>query len=206
MPFDKFKGQITLQFRIKQMDKKIYLASKSPRRKELLATMVDSFEVLTALSAEQTNETEPERFVCDLASQKAYAVYKNLPKDSLVIGSDTIVVLNGRILGKPSDKEDAVNMLTLLSGRSHDVYSGVCIFCDGEKDCFFDRTVVTMRNLNLAEIEKYVDGGSPMDKAGAYGIQDSDFVSNIEGSFSCVMGFPKEKVSQHLGKYVKIKE
>ena len=143
-------------------------------------------------------------FVCSLAKQKADAVFEK-NKDSLVIGSDTIVVLENRILGKPKDEKDACQMLRNLSGKTHEVYTGVCIECEKESRTFFCKTDVTFYELSDEEIEKYVSSGEPMDKAGSYGIQGKGtlFVKKINGDYFNVVGFPVSMIKKELNKFLK---
>ena len=174
------------------------LASASPRRKELLAKLIPSFIILPAKGEEVVCGTPaPNVLVMELARQKAEEVAQTAQaQDKAVLGADTIVVLDGEVLGKPKDEADAVRMLTALSGRSHEVYTGVCIvYPNGEKrETITDYacTEVVFNALSQQQILDYVTTGSPMDKAGAYGIQDGNLVARIEGSFSNVVGLPLE--------------
>jgi septum formation protein len=174
------------------------LASASPRRKELLVELIDTFEVLPSQGEEivEGNPT-PAELVKMLALQKATEVAQRAEcVGKAVIGSDTVVALDGKILGKPKDEADAIDMLKALSGRSHEVYTGVCIIYptnDGAKTLLdVACTKVYFLPLTDAQIQAYVATGSPMDKAGAYGIQDGSLVEKIEGSFSNVVGLPLE--------------
>ena len=174
------------------------LASASPRRRELLAELMDSFMVLPSQGEEivEGNPT-PKDLVKMLALQKATEVARRAEcKEKAVIGSDTVVALDGKILGKPKDEADAVAMLQSLSGRSHEVFTGVCIVYpteDGQKTLLDAAcTKVYFLPLTNETIQAYVATGSPMDKAGAYGIQDGGLVEKIEGSFSNVVGLPLE--------------
>lgn len=175
------------------------LASASPRRKELLGELIERFEIIPAKGEEKLRgETAPDEVVRALAKQKASEV-AGLPvaRGKAVLGSDTVVALDGEILGKPKDEADAVRMLTALSGRAHEVYTGVCIvypdrYGENKILCKADCTKVIFYPLTKSQIESYVASGSPMDKAGAYGIQDGGLVERIEGSFSNVVGLPVE--------------
>ena len=175
------------------------LASASPRRKELLGELIDKFEIIPAKGEEILHgEKMPDEVVRALAKQKANEV-ASLPvaKGKAVLGSDTVVALDGEILGKPKDEADAARMLTALSDRAHEVYTGVCIVYTDKKGarktlCKADCTKVIFNSLTNEQIEKYIQTGSPMDKAGAYGIQDGGLVERIEGSFSNVVGLPVE--------------
>ncbi len=175
------------------------LASASPRRRALLKEIIPEFSVLPATGEERVEgNPSPELLVRTLATQKAEEIAEKFGGQAVaVLGADTVVAVDGEVLGKPKDEADAVRMLTLLSGRAHEVYTGVCIvYGDGETprkrlvDC--SRTEVVFRALTKDEIEAYVRTGSPMDKAGAYGIQDGDLVARIEGSFTGVVGLPVE--------------
>ncbi len=173
------------------------LASASPRRRELLAELIKEFDVLPARGEERVEKVPPEELVQLLAAQKSAEVSAlESAKGKLVLGSDTVVVLDEEVLGKPKNKADAVRMLTALSGRSHHVYTGVCVTLatdDGVKRWLAaDDTEVVFEELTKEQIEAYVATGSPMDKAGAYGIQDGGLVKEIKGSFSNVVGLPLE--------------
>ena len=198
---------------------KYILASGSPRRVELIQKLHLPFEVQKAIGEELTTETEPAKYAMSLAREKALEVYNrlsNIPrsaeKDSLfVLGADTIVVHEGQILGKPSDEEDAFEMLSSLSGKTHEVYTGVAFVfdrIDGSKAAdpvivsFFDRTEVTFNTLSADEIRAYISTGDPLDKAGAYGIQ-GDFsihVSGVKGNFENVIGLPVSKIYEEIKK------
>lgn len=173
------------------------LASASPRRKELLKEIVESFEILPATGEENCNCACPKKLVKALAKQKAEEVFSSLnSKEKIVLGADTVVVLGKTVLGKPKDEKDAVRMLESLSGKSHFVYTGVCFsyFANGEKRVIntLAKTRVYFHKLTKEKILEYVQSGSPMDKAGAYGIQDGGLVKKIRGSFSNVVGLPVE--------------
>ena len=174
------------------------LASASPRRKELLSEIVASFEVLPATGEEVVQGSPaPGELVQMLASQKAEEVASRAEaKGKAVIGSDTVVALDGEILGKPKTPEHAKQMLKALSGRSHEVYTGVCMIyptqASVKKLVSAACTKVYFLPLTDVQIDAYVASGSPMDKAGAYGIQDGGLVERIEGSFSNVVGLPLE--------------
>ena len=182
------------------------LASASPRRRELLKEFIDEFEVIPAKGEEKAQEgLAPDALVCALATQKAAEV-ASLPvaKGKAVIGSDTVVVYAGEVLGKPKDEADAFRMLKMLSGKTHAVYTGVCFACkqgeDFHSDTQAEKTDVYFEELSDAWIHAYIAGGSPMDKAGAYGIQDGGLVKEIVGSYTNVVGFPLELVEQMLKK------
>lgn len=174
------------------------LASASPRRKELLAELIDEFEIIPSLADEnlEGNYT-PTELVKALAERKAKEVaLRPENAEKAVIGSDTVVAFDGEVLGKPKDEADAFRMLKMLSGKAHSVYTGVCIACKKEDGYYIDvraeKTDVYFEDLSDEWIERYIRGGSPMDKAGAYGIQDGGLVNRIEGSYTNVVGFPVE--------------
>ena len=170
----------------------IVLASASPRRRELLSHFPIEFTVDPAAGPENPPAgADPEALVKTLASAKAAEVAARHP-DSLVIGADTVVELDGRILGKPADRDDAFRMLRSLSGREHRVYTGVALICADASLCNAERTRVHFREMTDREILAYIDSGEPMDKAGAYGYQGLAglFVERIEGDFFNVVGLP----------------
>ena len=182
--------------------KKIILASQSPRRKELLAICGYAFDCIPSEVDESIDLNKPlEEEIMRLAYKKAKAIFIN-NKDALVIGSDTVVAINGKILGKPHNREEAKEMIELLSDNTHQVITGLCIL--SEEDCYKDYTVsnVTFSKLSEEEIDQYVNSGEGDDKAGAYGIQGigAKFISGIEGDFYSIMGFPLNKVYTYLHK------
>jgi len=168
------------------------LASRSPRRRELLGRLGLDFTVDVADVDESSFPGEPpEALVCRLCRAKAAAVADHHAGE-VVLAADTIVVLDGVILGKPRDPLDAVAMLSALRDRVHIVYTAVCVIHDGRAATRLSATGVTMRAYTDAEIEAYVETGDPLDKAGAYGIQDPRFapVAALDGCYSAVMGLP----------------
>ncbi len=173
---------------------KIVLASSSPRRKELLKTAGIDFEVDVEGVEEIVKGDCVEDIVCSLAEQKCSPVALRRPSDC-VIGADTVVALDGKILGKPKDIEDAKQMLRTLSGNKHAVFTGVCISAKGKKYVFCEKTEVTFFDLTEEEINSYVSTGEPMDKAGAYGIQGygCTLVEKIDGDYFNVVGLPVAK-------------
>lgn len=181
------------------MLKKVILASNSPRRKDLLGKIIENFLVIPARSEEFSNASNPRDYVVELARHKAAEVYAS-HNDCVVIGCDTVVDLDGEVLGKPTDEADAVRMLKNLSGRTHFVHTGVCVLCDGNDVSFCESTAVTFRKLTDEEIFSYVKSGGPMDKAGAYGIQECNFTESFNGSFDNVVGLPTEKLAETLQK------
>ncbi|MGN1061372.1 MAG: Maf family protein [Candidatus Coproplasma sp.] len=172
----------------------VILASASPRRKELLSKIIPQFEIIPATGQERADKSlPPEDYVAALAGQKCDEVFSS-HTDCLVIGCDTIVVFNGKILGKPKDERDAIDTLKALSGKTHRVMTGVCVRTKEKRLLKVDVTEVTFNDLSDEFIESYVSGGSPMDKAGSYGIQDGGVVKSYSGSYSNVVGLPVELV------------
>ena len=181
----------------------IILASKSPRRQELLRGMGVNFEILT----KETPENYPTDLPLDevpkyLSLQKSLAFKDDeLPADYLLITSDTVVICEGEILGKPKDREDATRMLQLLSGKTHHVVTGVTVRSAAKTESFAVRSNVTFAELEQDEIDYYIEHCKPFDKAGAYGIQEwigYVGISGLEGSFYNVMGLPTRKLYQCL--------
>lgn len=178
----------------------IILASKSPRRKELLSLITKNFVIEPAKGEETADESLPtDLYVSALAENKAREIAALHPED-IVIGADTIVAAKGEILGKPRYAEDAKRMLTLLSGTEHSVYTGVCVINKGEEYTFCEETIVRFFVLSEEEIDDYIATGEPFDKAGAYGIQDYGalLVEGIEGDYYNVMGLPVGKLNRVL--------
>ena len=181
----------------------IILASASPGRKELMTTAGIDFSVKVADIAEKIPEgAKPYEAVMSLALQKAQAVAAD-NQDDIVIGADTIVVLDNEILGKPKDKNDAKRMLAELSGKAHSVYTGVAIIKGKKIKSFFDETRVEFYHLSEKEIDCYVETGEPMDKAGAYGIQGRGclLVKKIDGDYFNVVGLPVSKLYRELSDF-----
>lgn len=186
----------------------IYLASGSPRRRELLALLGVPFEVLAAPVAELRRTDEPAtEYVRRLALEKAQAGVAAAPEPRPVLGADTIVVLDGRILEKPRDGSHAAEMLTALSGQRHQVMTAVA-FADGNHQlCRSVVTEVTFRRLSPQEIDRYIATGEPMDKAGAYGIQGLGgvFVRAINGSYHAVVGLPLVETAELLCQFIALR-
>ncbi len=179
---------------------KIILASRSIRRKEILEHLGLDIEIKVSGADENIDpHTPPGLYTEILSLRKAEAVLP-CPNDKMIIASDTIVYAGGEILGKPHDREDAIRMLTLLSGNVHTVYSGVAVIYNGETYVTHDETEVIFRPLDREEIERYVDSGEPFDKAGGYGIQDraSVFIQGIKGDYFNVVGLPVYKMFEIL--------
>lgn len=188
-------------------DGKLVLASKSPRRAHLLSLIGFEFDVRASrINEDLIRESDPEKHVKALSLAKAQKVAITV-KDGLVVGADTIVVLDDEILGKPTSAKDAARMLRKLSGREHKVYTGFAVIQmpGGRTVSDFEMTRVRFRHLADWEIENYVSTQNPMDKAGAYGIQDQSavFADRIEGCFYNVVGFPLTKFYVTLLEFVK---
>lgn len=191
---------------------KIILASGSPRRKEILTQAGLEFEVLSADHEEKSESRDPEEFVKELAKQKADAAVQELKKrmdgeSFLVIGADTVVSLNGAILGKPKDEKDAFSMLSFLQGNVHQVYTGVCMEKleqgkERQTVCFAQKTDVKVAAMEQGEIEAYIATKEPMDKAGSYAIQGrfGRYIEEISGDYYNVVGFPICRFFEELKK------
>jgi len=183
----------------------LILASRSPRRLALLSQIGLSPRVVSCDIPEDFDATHsPAENAQHLARKKAECVAKNVA-EGIVLGADTIVVIDGVILGKPVDDADAMRMLSLLGGRTHTVYTGFALIDRPSGQCVggVEATQVTFRTIPRKEIEEYVRGGSPMDKAGAYGIQDdygAVFVTRLEGCYYNVVGLPLARVFLELQK------
>ncbi len=184
---------------------KIILASQSPRRKELLDRMgIQDFETISPNVDESAfHGLPPEELVRRLSAEKAAAVAGKVGEDAIVIAADTVVALEGAVLGKPADELDAFKMLSALSGVRHQVYTGVTVCRGGEKQTAHEVTDVTFRELSEREIEDYISTGEPMDKAGAYGIQGYGalLIQGISGDYYNVMGLPVCRLSGMLARF-----
>jgi len=181
---------------------KIILASKSPRRQQLLQLMDLDFEVVLKDVDESYPEgLTPQEVAVYIARKKAEAFDGAVSNNEAVLTADTIVCIDGQILGKPETTQHAIEMLQLLSGKVHLVVTGVCIFYRGIYDSFFDVSEVFFRNLTSDEIASYVAEYKPLDKAGSYGIQERIGligIERIEGSYTNVVGLPTEKLYARL--------
>jgi septum formation protein len=190
-------------------NKKIVLASNSPRRKEILSQAgfrfdVEVREIEESFPAEMELEKVPEF----LAENKAGKFTEDL-EDRLIITADTVVIAQGQILNKPQDKKEAIAMLTLLSDKEHKVVTGVCILANNYKKVFSDTTLVSFNKLTDSEINYYIDTCNPFDKAGSYGVQDfigMIGVRSINGSFYNVMGLPIHKVYGYLKDFIDLND
>lgn len=190
------------------MKKSIILASGSPRRRELLTMLFEEFEVIVSDCDEIMTSHDPEKVTEELALQKAEAVAVGLPPRTdpvIVIGADTVVSIDGKILGKPADQKQAVDMLRVLSGKSHNVSTGVALVGleDGRQTrlkVFSETTKVRVAELTEEEIISYVNTSEPYDEAGAYGIQGifGKHIQGIEGDYNNVVGLPVHRLYEEL--------
>ena len=212
----------------KEQNVRLVLASASPRRRELLSQIGLEFTVMPSTKEENAKTTEAGALVQELSRQKAVDIWEQLSggqgqnpdadqeqisektqepnlngkrqPELLVIGADTVVCCEGKILGKPHSREAAAEMLTALQGRSHEVYTGVTLYSQSEAVTFFECTQVEFYPMTEAEISDYIDSKEPMDKAGAYGIQGlgARFVKDIRGDYNNVVGLPVGRLYQEL--------
>ncbi len=183
-------------------ENKLFLASSSPRRKELLLQLGLTFDVVNAPIEEVALPNEsPESFVLRMAIEKALSGFNKVAGKTIwVVGSDTAVVLNGKVFGKPKNVADAFNMLSSLSGKTHEVLSAVAVVYDGEVFSELNKTKVQFAVLTKEKIEAYIATEEPFGKAGSYAIQGvgAAFIQEIQGSYSAVMGLPLFELNQLL--------
>jgi septum formation protein len=189
-----------------KMKPAIVLASGSPRRREILTSLGLDFRVIPGNASEDLDEgISPEVAVSELSRRKAMAVASGLSEETLIIGSDTVIANDGRILGKPQDDDDAFRMLSNLRGATHQVLTGVTVLdtASGRSETKVVSTAVTMRNYTDEEISAYVATGEPRDKAGSYAIQGlgKSMVQEIAGSFDNVVGMPSSALLELLGMF-----
>jgi septum formation protein len=183
---------------------RVVLASKSPRRREILSSLGIAFDIVSADADESSDITDPALLVRELALRKGRATRELLKArgewndDTLIIASDTVVAIDGEILGKPRDKADAARMLSLLSGTAHHVISGIALLIGDRETADFDDTSVRFSPMTEAEIAWYVASGEPMDKAGAYAVQGlaSLWVKGLDGCYFNVVGLPVHKLNE----------
>lgn len=192
---------------------RIILASASPRRRELLLQIGLQFEVMESTCEEKIESSLPEEVVCALSGQKAQDVWGRLQdENAVVIGADTVVAFEGRILGKPKDEAEACSMLRMLSGNTHQVYTGVTLcYTVGahvQSRTFYEKTEVTFYPMSEKEIRDYAATGDPLDKAGAYGIQGrcAAHIKGISGDYNNVVGLPVGRLYQELKECLKDEE
>ena len=181
---------------------RVILASKSPRRKELLGVMgIEDFEIIPAVGEENDGgQADPAMAVKTIAEHKALEVKAKCEDGAVIIAADTLVYIDGQKLGKPKNEREAELMLKHLSGRRHSVYSGLCVICGDKISACSERTDVYFKKLSDEEIAAYIRSGEPMDKAGAYGAQSKGciFVEKIDGDFFNVMGLPVCRLNEML--------
>lgn len=182
---------------------KITLASKSPRRRKLLKQLNLKFKSIAVDTPEKVRKNEKPSLIVKRISLEKLSKAKTLIKDGVIITADTIVVLDNKVLGKPKNQQDAFRILKKLSGRTHTVYTGYSIFnwLNKKQITEFEKTEVTFRVLSDDEVLEYIEGGSPMDKAGAYGIQDdfgAVFIKKVNGCYYNVVGLPLAKLYHSL--------
>lgn len=180
---------------------RVVLGSLSPRRRELIKKVVPTCDMIASKAEEKITERLPERAVAEVAKQKMSFFDGEEYKDALIITADTVVYFEGEILGKPHSVEQAKEMLSRLSGKTHIVYTGVCLKLNEKEETFVETSRVVFRELSEKEILDYIATGSPFDKAGAYGVQDSGFVREIIGSYDNVMGLPTEELKLRLNSF-----
>ncbi|SHJ52852.1 Maf family protein [Tepidibacter formicigenes] len=185
---------------------KIILASSSPRRRELLLNLNLKFKVIKSEVKESVDiNSNPKTVAMSLAFQKALDVANKVEESEIVIGADTIVVFDNEILGKPNDEEDAFNMIKKLSGKYHEVITGISVIrlSDNKKVVDCEITKVKMKDIDDYKIRRYIDTKEPMDKAGSYGIQGygSLLVEKIEGDYFSVVGLPVAKLEEILSRH-----
>lgn len=192
-----------------QYDKKLILASCSPRRRELIKFLGLPFECINVDADESTSHKNPEAAVKEIAAKKARAALalRKISANEIIIGADTVVVYNDKLLGKPLDDKDAENMLLSLSGKKHFVYTGVSLIYTNKEGAlselsFAEKTEVCFAEISLSDIKKYISTGNHRDKAGSYAIQDefSVHVKGINGDYNNVVGFPVSRIYQELAK------
>lgn len=186
---------------------RIILASASPRRKELLTQIGINFEVIPSAADESSMEKRPDKLVEDLSHKKAVDVMEKVTGDGIIIGADTIVAKDSLILGKPKNEQEAFEMLSLLQGSTHQVYSGVTLLVcrNGNTitETFHVKTEVEVLPMTREEIQAYISLGSCLDKAGSYGIQEcfARHIKGICGDYNNVVGLPVSELYMHLKKY-----
>lgn len=189
------------------LDKRIILGSNSPRRRELLAGLGIDFTVDTGNSFAESAEpgVEAHQVPVDMSLGKSHGFHRPLEDDEILITADTVVIVDGRVLGKPHSREEAEEMLHTLSGRTHEVVTAVTIRDKRGEKCFSVSSIVEFCRLEDWEIDSYIDNFKPYDKAGAYGVQEwigYVGISRIEGSFYNVMGLPVHRIWQELKKFL----
>jgi len=184
--------------------KRIVLASASPRRKEILEQIGLSFDIVPSTCSEVITKNVPKDIVEELACQKAHEIFEKVGESSIVIGADTIVVSNDKIMGKPKDEEDAFNMINELQANTHVVYTGVCVLIkendETKKIVFSEATSVSVYPISKQQILDYIATKEPMDKAGAYAVQGkfAIYIRKIDGDYNNVVGLPVARLYNEL--------
>lgn len=180
----------------------IILASNSPRRREILTSLNINFKCFPA-DVDENIDLKGNEMVMELARRKAQKVFQSHPED-IILGSDTIVMLNDKIYGKPKDRDDCFNILKELSNKTHSVITGVCIMKRDKTVLFYDEAFVTFKNLEDSDIYDYINTKEPFDKAGGYAIQGigKRLIKEYKGDFYTIMGLPKEMVRKELKRFV----
>jgi septum formation protein len=186
----------------------IILASGSPRRKEILSLVGIDFKVCSSDKEEIITKSKPEDIVSELSYMKAMDICNNIQENGLIVGADTMVAINGQVLGKPKSREDAFYMLELLQGKKHQVYTGVTVILKEDNielnnykvKTFVEVSEVVVNPMSKDEIDEYIESGEPFDKAGAYGIQGrfALYVGGIVGDYYNIMGFPIARLYSEL--------
>lgn len=177
----------------------VILASASPRRKDILTDMGVEFDVEPSyIDESKIKALLPSNLVKRLAKAKAIDVARTKSGMSVIISADTVVAKGFKVYGKPRNEKDAVRMISSLNNKWHTVYTGVCVLCDGRAKVFCVASKVRFKKLTTSQIEEYVNTYKPLDKAGAYGIQDDKIVEKYKGSYTNIVGLPKEKLAEVL--------
>lgn len=177
--------------------RQLILASNSPRRREILKGLYHEFTVVSPRFEERAEGLSPGELVACFSRGKAREVLSRYPH-ALVLGADTVVSLGGKIYGKPADEGDACRMLGELSGKVHAVFTGYCFAWDGGERCGVERSEVRFLTLSERAVREYVAQGSPLDKAGAYGIQDGAVVADYQGSYTNIVGLPEKRIGEMI--------
>lgn len=190
-----------------QSPKKIILGSNSPRRRELMAGLDLEFTIDTSNTFEESmdEDVQPSQIPVLMAKGKSHGFHRPLDENEVLVTADTVVLVDGKVLGKPHSREQAIDMLRELSGKTHEVVTAVTIRDNQKETTFTDSTFVTFQPLEDSEIEYYIDRYKPFDKAGSYGVQEwigYVAISRLEGSFYNVMGFPVHKVYKELQAFI----
>lgn len=178
----------------------IILASASPRRRELLSSLNIGFKAVSPNTDESTCEPGPAKRAAELSLKKGKSVAADYPQ-ALIISADTVVYMKGEFFNKPKDALDAERILTALQGKKHKVYTGVTLIKEGKVKSFSVCSAVKMKSLTLPEIREYIEKYRPLDKAGAYGIQDRVVIEGYSGSYSNIVGLPLERLERELKKW-----